>query len=279
MIKPEMSSARRADKFTFKRGQGILSNKEGTIRRENICMKKPSKTMQQLKATQKRRIAEWLYAAILKSMAETGAKPDEAAMLQLATGVQQRFQALRVAYTLEEAQQYVKKRIERDCERAAQELEQRKPLTEQVKIPVQGAIRERAQWAQSFPREIGTGNALIKAYKRRYGLTRITALKELQSLGYSFSQQVIERQYRIVEQEKQQLARRKQKKKRRKEQQYSCSFAPDQDETFFYIAGYTSGGAPYGVTWEEMGISSCEELEENVSLEMLSDELEDDYFK
>ena len=140
-------------------------------------------------------------------------------------------------------------------------------------------MRERAQWAQSFPREIGTGNALIKAYKRRYGLTRITALKELQSLGYSFSQQVIERQYRIVEQEKQQLARRKQKKKQRKEQQYSCSFAPDQDETFFYIAGYTSGGAPYGVTWEEMGISSCEELEENASLEMLPDELEDNYFE
>ena len=242
-------------------------------------MKKPPKTMQQLKATQKRRIAEWLYAAILKSMAETGAKPDEAAILQLATGVQQRFQALRVAYTLEEAQQYVEKRIERDCERAAQELEQRKPLAEQVKIPAQGAMRERAQWAQSFPREIGTGNALIKAYKRRYGLTRITALKELQSLGYSFSQQVIERQYRIVEQEKQQLARRKQKKKQRKEQQYSCSFAPDQDETFFYIAGYTSGGAPYGVTWEEMGISVCDELEENASLEMLPDELEDDYFK
>ena len=28
-----------------------------------------------------------------------------------------------------------------------------------------------------------------------------------------------------------------------------------------------------------MGISSCEELEENASLEMLPDELEDDYFK
>ena len=62
-------------------------------------------------------------------------------------------------------------------------------------------------------------------------------------------------------------------------QQCSCSFAPDQDETFFYIAGYTSGGAPYGVTWEEMGISVCDELEENASLEMLPDELEDDYFK
>lgn len=30
---------------------------------------------------------------------------------------------------------------------------------------------------------------------------------------------------------------------------------PEQDGTFYYIAGYTSGGAPYGVTWEEMGMS------------------------
>jgi hypothetical protein len=25
----------------------------------------------------------------------------------------------------------------------------------------------------------------------------------------------------------------------------------ESDETFVYIAGYTSGGAPYGVTWDE----------------------------
>ena len=36
----------------------------------------------------------------------------------------------------------------------------------------------------------------------------------------------------------------------------------DQDDTFFYIAGYTSGGAPYGVTWEEMGLEPWQELEE-----------------
>lgn len=29
--------------------------------------------------------------------------------------------------------------------------------------------------------------------------------------------------------------------------------APDSDEHFAYIAGYTGGGAPYGVTWDEMG--------------------------
>lgn len=35
-----------------------------------------------------------------------------------------------------------------------------------------------------------------------------------------------------------------------------------QDDTFHYIAGYTSGGAPYGVTWEEMGLEPWQELEE-----------------
>ena len=32
---------------------------------------------------------------------------------------------------------------------------------------------------------------------------------------------------------------------------------------FFFIAGYTSGGTPYGVTWEEMGMKPWEDLEEN----------------
>lgn len=36
-----------------------------------------------------------------------------------------------------------------------------------------------------------------------------------------------------------------------------------QDDRFFFIAGYTSGGAPYGVTWEEMGLKTWEDLEEN----------------
>ena len=31
---------------------------------------------------------------------------------------------------------------------------------------------------------------------------------------------------------------------------------PESDDHFAYIAGYTSGGAPYGITWEEQ-----EELE------------------
>ena len=48
----------------------------------------------------------------------------------------------------------------------------------------------------------------------------------------------------------------------------------DQNDQFYFIAGYTSGGAPYGVTWEEMGLEpwqSLEDLKEN-NLEVSEDE-------
>lgn len=37
----------------------------------------------------------------------------------------------------------------------------------------------------------------------------------------------------------------------------------ESDDTFAFIAGYTSGGAPYGITWEEM-----EEIERKENKEM-----------
>ncbi len=54
-------------------------------------------------------------------------------------------------------------------------------------------------------------------------------------------------------------AARKRKKARKAAQEQQT--LPEQDSRFFYIAGYTSGGAPYGVTWEEMGLEPWEELE------------------
>ena len=42
---------------------------------------------------------------------------------------------------------------------------------------------------------------------------------------------------------------RKRKKKKLPEPEL-----PWRDDYFYFIAGYTSGGAPYGVTWEEMGL-------------------------
>ena len=46
----------------------------------------------------------------------------------------------------------------------------------------------------------------------------------------------------------------KERKKEEKELSRISEIYKDSDDTFFFIAGYTSGGAPYGVTWEEMGL-------------------------
>ncbi len=39
--------------------------------------------------------------------------------------------------------------------------------------------------------------------------------------------------------------------RRKRTQKKELEDAVESDETFAFIAGYTPGGAPYGVTWEE----------------------------
>ena len=45
---------------------------------------------------------------------------------------------------------------------------------------------------------------------------------------------------------------KKNKKQRRKKTSNTDGYLIDYDDTFAFIAGYTSGGAAYGITWEEM---------------------------
>lgn len=42
------------------------------------------------------------------------------------------------------------------------------------------------------------------------------------------------------------------KSKRKKKQEGFKDRLFESDDTFAFIVGYTSGGAPYGITWEEM---------------------------
>ena len=61
---------------------------------------------------------------------------------------------------------------------------------------------------------------------------------------------------------------RKKKKKRVKNEVVHINPYPDMDGDFAYIAGYTPGGAPYGVRWENVGIDSELPFEEKVRLYM-----------
>ena len=45
---------------------------------------------------------------------------------------------------------------------------------------------------------------------------------------------------------------KKNKKHRRKEETFSEGYLEDWDDTYACIVGYTSGGAAYGLKWEQM---------------------------
>lgn len=102
----------------------------------------------------------------------------------------------------------------------------------------------------------GSPKKIVKNYRKKFHVDVICALKELQMLGVEFAQEYLDA---IKHHEKLRLQQKAKEKQQKEEQAFINKYA-DSDDTFFYIAGYTSGGAPYGVTWEEMGLEPYEEI-------------------
>ncbi len=101
-----------------------------------------------------------------------------------------------------------------------------------------------------------TGKNIAKGYMKRYAVDELRALLDLRELGMLISdERIIEARKKI---ENKVIQRRKIKEKKKREELEGLY--SDSDETFYYIAGYTSGGFPYGITWDEIG-------EEDFSLE------------
>ena len=100
------------------------------------------------------------------------------------------------------------------------------------------------------------GGDIIKAYRKKFAVDRMKAVAELQMLGVSLTKEQIEREkaavraYQNIQRTKK--AKRKKSREQKRIQKDNPVFHEDQDDMFYYIAGYTSGGAPYGATWEEM---------------------------
>ena len=69
----------------------------------------------------------------------------------------------------------------------------------------------------------------------------------LETLNEKHRKKIPEEKAAIQKQKNANRCRRRLKKKQEAQLQNL-----DQDDRFFFIAGYTSGGAPYGITWEEM---------------------------
>ena len=110
------------------------------------------------------------------------------------------------------------------------------------------------RWIEQY-----TGTHIVKAYKKRFGVDQLCAMTELKMLGVNLDSGYVER---ATAAEMVRRAQLQEKKEKQKEQAWLALHA-NQDDRFFYIAGYTSGGAPYGVTWEEMGLEPWEEIDDS----------------
>ncbi len=108
-------------------------------------------------------------------------------------------------------------------------------------------IRQAGRWIAQY-----TGKNIIKGYGKHFKVDLLCAARELQMLGLEIPEFRIQQLKKNAENRRKQHERRRQLREQQKLQvidPYPCS-----NEYFYYIAGYTSGGAPFGITWEEMGL-------------------------
>ncbi len=104
-------------------------------------------------------------------------------------------------------------------------------------------LRKARQWVLTYE-----GSHIVRAYRKRFQVDTKCAMKDLSEIGALSPEKRAEMQ----QAEKIRLEQLRKKREEKAIQSYDELF-PDSDGRFFYIVGYTSGGAPYGVTWEEMG--------------------------
>ncbi|WP_125141574.1 hypothetical protein [Clostridium transplantifaecale] len=105
-------------------------------------------------------------------------------------------------------------------------------------------LKKARAWVPTY-----AGSHLVRAYRKKFGVDPACALRDLGEIGAIPPEKLAVMQR--SEQLRQEAARRKREERK---QQAVYDRYPDSDDTFFFIAGYTPGGAPYGVTWEEMGM-------------------------
>ncbi|MCB0190385.1 MAG: hypothetical protein KDJ65_00425 [Anaerolineae bacterium] len=137
--------------------------------------------------------------------------------------------------------------------------------------PPQRKRLKRAQRLQSAKAwlNIYQGQKIVKDYRQRYGVDWQTAFTELEMLEVPIDPEY--KRYVLQSAEAQLAAKRR--KKTEQEARLQEELGLDQDEHFAFIIGYTSGGAPYGLTWEEWEL-----IKESEEIELLydDDELDDE---
>ena len=111
-------------------------------------------------------------------------------------------------------------------------------------------IRKGKQWLLTYT---GSPKKMNKHYQERFHVDAVNAAKDLQEPDQ-------------IKQAEEQRLRQRRMEREAKERERLAELYEDCDDRFAFIAGYTDGGAPYGVMWEEVGIDPGLPFEEKVKL-------------
>lgn len=118
-------------------------------------------------------------------------------------------------------------------------------------------LQKARQWILTYS---GMPKHMARNYRKRFHVDIMTAVSDLQAIGVEFTQEYLD----AVKRSEEERIRQKRLKKEQKLMDENVLYE-DSDDIFAYIAGYTSGGVPYGITWEELGLepyASYDELME-----------------
>ena len=123
----------------------------------------------------------------------------------------------------------------------------RKRFTRQVRLMVA------ADWVKKY-----NGKHIISSYAKWFGVDKICAITELRVLGILIPESL---ENQIKESIKTRTENKCLVEARKKDAALDDN---ESDEYIGYIIGYTSGGAPYGLTHEEFSRINNDDLEYNI---------------
>lgn len=111
----------------------------------------------------------------------------------------------------------------------------RKSLTKQ------GRLDSAKDWITKYD-----GQNLVSGYAKWFGVDKICAINELKVFGVIIPESL---ENHIIERHKRKIEQRRTAKDKIEVLDITVN---DSDDNFAFIAGYTSGGFPYGLTHEEL---------------------------
>jgi hypothetical protein len=112
-------------------------------------------------------------------------------------------------------------------------------------------------WMQKY-----SGKRIYHGYAKYFGVSKLCAVSELEILGVIFPPDLKDS---LIRAENNKCKQREKAKNKQENQRI------DIEDNFAYIMGYTSGGIPYGLNWDEAEYPK-NNGENNVSEEYLSNE-------